>query len=318
MSSTLGRGKFVGPVTYALEPEFGSGGAPHMMAPGPEPADPVDPWSKVQLGGALADAKPYSFPDKCYEFKGWRRWSETKRVAKIREITLEYGSDPRVRHAAVTILKSARVPPRGYKNWAAQKALLKWVQKNIYYVNEPGEVLQTPAVTLQLRYADCDDMAILLGSLFHSVRLPFRFVLSGTLKGGHTVRWVEGHGRPPKGVTWSHIYLCVGNQPFNPTSWKYAEPTLRKAELGWDVVQAGGQILPEMAGPGLSGVGDKESAKIVAAVPNIMVHRDATLWEKFTKDIDHGLIGKAIVVGGLTALVGVIVRGAAGEGKKKR
>ena len=142
-------------------------------------------------------------------------------------------------------MKSKNIQPRDYKGQA--QALLKWVQHNIYYVNEPSERLQDPIYTLKVGYGDCDDMAILLATLYESIRLEWRFVLSGKV-GSKTTRWIEGTPLPKNGK-WSHIYLLVGYPPFQPHKWQFAEPTLRGVDLGWDIIQSmnkGEKILPEM------------------------------------------------------------------------
>jgi hypothetical protein len=148
-----------------------------------------------------------------------------------------YGDrDPKIATLAVKILKKARVKPRQFKKQAA--ALLKWVQDNIYYVNEPGERLQDPLYTLKVGYGDCDDM------------LPVKLVICGVNKSGQKVRYHQGDQHYPPDVDWSHIYLAIGNDPFNPTFFYYAEPTVPKAPLGWDVINAKKFNLPELAGYG--------------------------------------------------------------------
>jgi transglutaminase-like putative cysteine protease len=143
------------------------------------------------------------------------------------------------------------VPPRKTEGQAAR--LLKWVQ-GLYYVNEPGERLQDPLYTVQVGYGDCDDLAMLLGALCESLRIPWRFVLSGK-KGRRTVRWIEGQRR--KRARWAHIYVAIGDRPFRPTRWMFAEPTVRGVPLGWDVVSSaqkhGRVVLPELAGFDLGG-----------------------------------------------------------------
>jgi hypothetical protein len=151
------------------------------------------------------------------------------------------GRDPRVRDLAFTILREAGVDQREYEKQA--RALLVWVQQNIAYVNEPGEILQDPLYTLRQKAGDCDDMSSLLMALYESIALPWRYVLSGRTKDGTAVRWIEGEGSPPN-IVWSHIYGRVGWPPFKPTTWAFTEPTMKSATLGWDVVdrnsQAGG------------------------------------------------------------------------------
>jgi len=183
---------------------------------------------------------------KVWELPDWKKGDDNQRIAVLREISMRSGRDPRFATLSVNILRAHKIEPRDYK--AQAQALLKWVQHNIYYVNEPSERLQDPAYTLKVGYGDCDDMAILLATLYESIRLEWRFVLSGKVNGKDT-RWIEGTPLP-KGK-WSHIYLLVGYPPFAPHKWQFAEPTLRGVDLGWDIIQSiqkGERILPEMSG----------------------------------------------------------------------
>jgi len=179
---------------------------------------------------------------KVYQLDGWRAMTDPERVALIARIGDQAGLDPRLATLAVDIFRAAGVQPRDYVGQAA--ALLAWVQENIYYVNEPDERLQDPEYTLRVRYGDCDDMAILLYALLRSVRLPVRPVISGRDGKGKLHRYHHGDPSIRKGVSWAHIYLQVGLDPYGGASWVYAEPTLR-VPLGWDVVSANGK-LPEL------------------------------------------------------------------------
>ena len=196
------------------------------------------PANKINLDSVSHYPKVWHMPS-------WGSNDDAKRIAVLREISMRGGRDPRIATIAVNILKSASVPPRSYKKQA--QALLKWVQTNIYYINEPSERLQDPAYTLKVGYGDCDDMAILLASLFEACRLEWRFVLSGKVK-GKTTRWIEGTPLPKNGK-WAHIYLMVGYPPFQPKKWFFAEPTLSHVDLGWDIISAmkrGENPFPEM------------------------------------------------------------------------
>lgn len=182
---------------------------------------------------------------KAWHLPHWKKGDDTTRMKVLREISMRGGRDPRIATLCVQIFKEQGVVPRNYKEQA--RALLKWVQKNIYYVNEPSERLQDPIYTIKVGYGDCDDMAILLASMFESCKLEWRFVLSGKVKGKST-RWIEGTPLP-KGGQWAHIYLVVGYPPFRPSKWLFAEPTLQHVDLGWDIIQAqkrGENPLPEM------------------------------------------------------------------------
>ena len=188
---------------------------------------------------------------KVYHLPTWKNQDDPTRIAALRQIALKGGRDPRIAKLAVDICKSAGIPPRQYEKQA--EAMLAWVQGSIYYANESGERLQDPLVTLEVGHGDCDDMAILLAALYESMRLPWRYVLSGK-RGKEMVRWIEG--TPKKRASWSHIYVVVGWPPYVPKRWAYAEPTLQGVPLGWDVVQhykkKKSSILPELAGPSVS------------------------------------------------------------------
>lgn len=192
---------------------------------------------------------------KMYHLNKWDNLSDVQKLEVISEIIKKEGRNPEIASLAVHILKSKNIVPRDYRGQAA--ALLKWVQDNIYYVNEPGERLQSPLYTLKRGYGDCDDEVILLCSLFESIGLPWKLVLSGNLN-GKKVRHVQGD-EPKSGVEYAHIYAAVGNQPFHPTNWFFAEPTIRNVPLGWDVVSSNSNELPELLNPRYSGYGASPS-----------------------------------------------------------
>ncbi len=182
---------------------------------------------------------------KVWHLPTWKKGDDTTRIAVLREIAGRAGADPRMATLAVNILRKNGIQPRDYKGQA--QALLKWVQQNVYYINEPAERLQDPTYTLKVMYGDCDDMALLLASLYEACRLEWRYVLSGKVGNKHA-RWIEGE-KLPKNGRWSHIYLLVGYPPFQPHKWQFAEPTLRNVDLGWDIIQSmnkGQNVLPEM------------------------------------------------------------------------
>jgi hypothetical protein len=194
--------------------------------------------NRINLDGASHYPKVWHLPH-------WKKGDDTTRMAVLREIAESAGHDPRMATLAINILKANKVEPRDYTGQA--RALLKWVQNNVYYINEPAERLQDPLYTLKVLYGDCDDMALLLGALYESIKLEWRFVLSGKVN-GKPARWIEGTPLPKNGL-WSHIYLLVGYPPFQPKKWQFAEPTLRGVDLGWDIIQSmkkGERLLPEM------------------------------------------------------------------------
>tara|TARA_Y100000034_G_C6897183_1_gene413925 strand:+ start:142 stop:978 length:837 start_codon:yes stop_codon:yes gene_type:complete len=259
----------------------------------------------MQIGGLQAKKVRLKGP-KTYHIPSWKWQSDPRRVAALRKIVLEYGRDPRVATTAVGALKAAKVEPREYKKQAA--ALLAFVQHNIYYVNEPGERLQSPEYTLRVGYGDCDDVSILLASLYESVRLPWRFVLSGTHKAsGKTVRWVEGT-TVPNGVKWAHIYVTVGRPTFRPTRWSFAEPSLKGAPLGWDVVFAKqrGEKIPV---PELGALGVTVDLTPSGAEPTSMTEQFKLLKTELIEGLHwRKLIVRSIVGSVTTVITGLIVK----------
>ena len=183
-----------------------------------------------------------SEPAKIYHLSNWDRLNDKERLDVLTNMIEQFGRDPEIAELAVRILKSCRVKPRDYKGQAA--CLLKWVQQNIYYVNEPGERIQNPKYTLKRGFGDCDDMTILLCSLFCSIGLSFKLVLSG-VKGRRKYRYIHGERLEP-GVAWTHIYCAVGDKPFTPSRYLFCEPTMN-VPIGWDVVAASGNVMPEMS-----------------------------------------------------------------------
>jgi len=198
---------------------------------------------------------------KTWRINDWSQKNQAQRMAFLRQVSSYAGQNPEIATLCVHIFRTNRVKPRDYKGQA--KALLKWVQTHIYYVNEPNERLQEPTYTLRVRYGDCDDMALLLGAMCESVNLPYRYVLAGRCN-GRIDRWIEG--TPMKDGQWSHIYLIIGYPPFKPSQWVYAEPTLKSAKLGWDIVQAkngSGASLPEL---GQAPISQEEEKSIISQV----------------------------------------------------
>lgn len=205
---------------------------------------PVDQLNARANELDMGQARVFHLPD-------WHNMSHPQRLGVIRQIATMRGRDPRIAKLAVDIIKKKGVRPRQYAKQA--EAILKWVQnpKNFYYVNEPGERLQDPIYSIEVGTGDCDDAAILLCTLFESIRLPWKLVLSGRAANGAKVRYIEGDPVPPN-VNWSHIYGIVGSPPFAPSEWWFCEPTIEGVPLGWDVVDGDKAYLPEL-GPAYVG-----------------------------------------------------------------
>jgi len=231
----------------------------------------------------LEQPKTYHLPD-------WDGYKDPKKLAILRDIVMQYGRDPRIAQLAVEICRQAGCKPREYEKQAA--CLLKWVQTEIYYVNEPGERLQSPLYTLKTRMGDCDDMVILLCSFYECLRLDWKLVISANTENG-IERYHEGDVdfRP---LPFSHIYCMVGDRPFTPSKWHYCEPTLN-VPFGWDIGQAQSDPEARKHLPELAGVTTATIAGSVAEAAG-SAEQEGTL-TKYGKQI---LV--AVIVGSMTAV----------------
>jgi transglutaminase-like putative cysteine protease len=148
---------------------------------------------------------PSDLKGRVFRVRPWKSWPMARRIAFMRAFVEDTSRDPAIARKTTEILKTAGVDPKDHK--AAWAALLKWVQKNVYYVNERDERLQSPQYTLTEKHGDCDDCAIVLAALGDSIRLPWAYTISGKDAKGALVTWTEGRGPFPAGVEWTHIYL---------------------------------------------------------------------------------------------------------------
>lgn len=155
-------------------------------------------------------------------------------------------------------------------------------------------------------------MAICLAALGESLRLPWKFVLTGKLRDGSRYRWVEGMPEPPEGFNASHIFLYVGGPPFRPTWWAWAEPTL-DVKLGWDLFR---DRIPgsraDMAGHSLEGLvvtGDAFALSAVVGGEKLLEklrrHVAAVPWQNVA----------ATVIGGV--LSAIVLKRLLGKGSRK-
>lgn len=184
-------------------------------------------------------------PGQCLALPGWLKQADGKKVQWLREYIKGYGRDPRMRFWVFRNVMGG--DPNIQRDYAEQvRRILSYVQERITYVNEDGELFQSPWVTLKQGIGDCDDFLILIGAMLTSFGIPWRIALGGVQRGSRkTVRWLEPWpisdrpGRTPRDVDFAHIYLVVGDKPFNPQQWVAAEPTIRGAPLGYDPVYHG-------------------------------------------------------------------------------
>lgn len=232
---------------------------------------------------------------KTYHVPGWYRGTDKHRVRLLRRMAKEYGRDARLRAFTVKhVLAPSGVtfPSRQFK--AQARAILSWVQNNIAYLNEPGELIQGPWQTLKVAHGDCDDMALLVAAMAESLGLGNRFVLGGKTSSGRSVRWAEGKGSPPMDAKFFHIYVDLGWPALKPTHWMSAEPTMN-VPLGHDVTKHG---VPAGVARGVDVAGWGAPGLMMPGAPGTMNGIDVPTLKKH-----GGEIAKLAVVGALAQLV---------------
>lgn len=118
--------------------------------------------------------------------------SQEAQILYLRQIVIAARAQPEIRRLARDVVfRQFGCAPNDQRSHAL--ALASWVQRNVRYVQEIPEVLQTPAVTIAEGYGDCDDQATTLCALLEAVGIPsYLFAIGG---------WA-----PPD--RYSHIY-CV-------------------------------------------------------------------------------------------------------------
>ena len=95
----------------------------------------------------------------------------------MRDLVRQYRTDVNLRHTAASLVQ--HLPQ---KDWAGQvRTLHEFVRDGIRYIRDVNgvETVQTPDVTLRVKYGDCDDKATLLATMLESIGHPARFVAVG-------------------------------------------------------------------------------------------------------------------------------------------
>ena len=162
-------------------------------------------WSEVL--NTPAQPVPLDAP-KVFNLAKFDGYQDPKKLDVLTRLSDAYGHDPRLATLAVTIFRDAKVEPRDYRGQAA--ALLKWVQENVYYVNEPDERLQTPDYTLRVRYGDCFPAETLLLDDKYNLT-PIKDIQPGVKIWGLN-RWSTVEAVADKGVlAVTHIRLTNGS-----------------------------------------------------------------------------------------------------------
>lgn len=114
-------------------------------------------------------------------------------------MAIAYGHIPQIRYLAARIVE----PFNSYQPAMQAHELTRWIRRNIRYIKEAGEQIQSPVQTLKTGIGDCDDLVVLAAALATSIGLRWRF------------HW---YGKP-----FRHVALDL---PGDGTSWQTYELTL--------------------------------------------------------------------------------------------
>lgn len=137
-------------------------------------------------------------------------------------------ADPVIRRILGVILKD--VPEKDYMG--ELQAIFDWVKSNVRYTHDPHklELFQKPTRAIELKLGDCDDQAIVIGSMIQSIGYPLRLRIIGV------------SSKQPE-----HIYCMAGLPPTendediqawvamdatvpNPMGWEYPHERLKYLE----------------------------------------------------------------------------------------
>lgn len=129
----------------------------------------------------------------------------------MRSVVRRYKSDQKVRLLAGQLCKPLHGTKKDYISQV--RRLFSFVQNDIGYLRDIRgvETIQTPDVTLQLGFGDCDDKSTLLASLLESCGHPTRFFAMGFFPNrfSHVIvqtrigqRWVSLDATEPHPMGW--------------------------------------------------------------------------------------------------------------------
>jgi transglutaminase-like putative cysteine protease len=151
-----------------------------------------------------------------------------KTLDMMRELAEEGARDLNVRETAIAIVKS--VGAAAHDTIAELQALFQFVRDHVRFTNDilGVETLQGAAYTLRTRAGDCDDRAVLLVALAHSIGIPADFAFKVVaLKSSNPHAF--SHVFVVANVKGKRIALDPTYQ-VNPMGWQYPNP-FRSAEV---------------------------------------------------------------------------------------
>lgn len=147
-------------------------------------------------------------------------------MEKISSIIYQYSTDIRLREFTVNLLGNHSYIKGG--DYEVARNLFLYVKKNIRYVSDIYniETIQDPITTIRIKFGDCDDFVVLLGSMLKSIGFNVALV-SVALNDS-----MLGTGSNPDN-DFNHIFLMVETT----RGWIFADPANKspEADFGWAV-----------------------------------------------------------------------------------
>lgn len=149
---------------------------------------------------------------------GFYATDDDYQLVKIIADKIEEGAfDPKIRKLAFKIVRDAGCRA---KDWLCEiRAIYNWVKKNIRYFYDIRGVdtyHSARAIAFELKGGDCDDFAIILGSLLAAIGYPIKLRIVAKTKDGKFVHIYPLVGIPPHGkvVKWIPLELTEPSIPF--------------------------------------------------------------------------------------------------------
>jgi hypothetical protein len=138
---------------------------------------------------------------------------DRERIQALRSIIKEYREHPTIHAFAVRILRQGGARARDYAQQA--RIIHGWVQRNLLFVHEAGDMFTCPDRVLFQGGGDCDCHTAVVGSLLETVRIPANIVV------------LRRNGRG------FHVYAEAKIPPNGRGRWVPMETTL-PVPMGWD------------------------------------------------------------------------------------
>lgn len=139
-----------------------------------------------------------------------------KTLSVMARMVNEYKKHPQIIKLARQIVRSC--PVRRFDCEAEH--LFRWVRDNMRWVRDVYgvETLATPIRVLEMGGGDCDELSILLASLYMAIGFPVKFIAVAN--------------NPKYKQSFSHVFVAVDLT--GDGDWVSADPSNPSAEFGWE------------------------------------------------------------------------------------